>query len=82
MAKAAARTEIASDRASACHCTDFVVLATLIAARDFRETELVKKDRARLRTMLICCRKDDSAMAAEYAAEALERLERAARLNG
>jgi hypothetical protein len=32
--------------------------------------------------MLICCRKDDSAMAAEYAAEALERLERAARLNG
>lgn len=32
--------------------------------------------------MLISCRKDDSAMAAENAAEALERLERAARLNG
>jgi hypothetical protein len=45
----------------------------------------VKKDRARLRKMLICCRKDDSAMGAENAAEALERLERlerAARLNG
>lgn len=82
VAKAAARTEIASDRAIARHCTDFVLLAGLISARDFRETELVKKDRARLRKMLICCRKDDSAMAAENAAEALERLERAARLNG
>ena len=34
--KAAARTEIASDRASARHCTDFVVLANLVSARDFQ----------------------------------------------
>lgn len=50
--KAAARAEVASDRASTRHCTDFVVLANILSARDFRETELVKKDRARLRKML------------------------------
>lgn len=78
--KAAARTEIASDRASTRHCSDFVVLCGLISARDFRETELGKKDRARLRRMLTYCRKDDSAMSVENAAEALDRLERAAKL--
>lgn len=78
--KAAARTEIASDRASTRHCTDFVVLASLVAARDFRETELTKKDRTRLRKMLTHCRKDGSAMAVENAIEALSRLERAAKL--
>lgn len=41
--KAAARTEIASDRASIRHSIDFVVLASLISARDFRETDLTKK---------------------------------------
>ncbi|AXG12552.1 hypothetical protein [Intrasporangium calvum] len=51
VAKAAARTEIPSDRANARHCADFVVLASLISARDFRETELVNKDRTRLRKM-------------------------------
>ena len=40
VAKAAARTEIPSDPASTRHCTDFVVLASLISARDFRETAL------------------------------------------
>jgi hypothetical protein len=79
--KAAARTEIASDRASTRHCTDFVVLAHLVSARDFRETELDKKDRTRLRTMITYCRKDDSAMSLENATEALARLERAAKLN-
>lgn len=79
--KAAARTEIASDRASPRHCTDFVVLANLISARDFRETELVKKDRERLRKMLTYCRMDDSAMTLENATEALDRLERAAKLH-
>lgn len=78
--KAAARTEIASDRASTRHCTDFVVLASLVAARDFRETELTKKDLSRLRKMLAFCRKDASAMAEENAAETLSRLERAANL--
>lgn len=79
--KAAARTEIAADRASGRHCTDFVVLATLVSARDFRETLLGKKDRTRLRRMLAYCRKDDSAMSMENAIEALDRLERAANLN-
>lgn len=79
--KAAARTEIASDRASTRHCTDFVVLAQLISARDFRETELVKKDRTRLRKMLGYCRKDYLAMSVENAVEGLDRLERAAKLN-
>ncbi|CAN5419270.1 hypothetical protein BH23ACT6_BH23ACT6_23820 [soil metagenome] len=78
--KAAARTEVTSDRASARHCTDFVVLATLVSARDFREAELVRKDRRRLRKMLTCCRKDDAAMGVENATEVLERLERAAKL--
>ena len=81
VAKAAARTEIASDPAGARHCTDFVVLAGLISARDFRETDLVGRDRSRLRRMLTCCRNDDSAMSVQNAAEALDRLERAARLN-
>ncbi|WP_332643246.1 hypothetical protein [Aeromicrobium sp.] len=79
--KAAARTEIAADRASTRHCTDFVVLASLVSARDFRETALVNKDRTRLRKMLTYCRKDDSAMSVENATEALDRLERAAKLN-
>lgn len=79
--KAAARTEIASDKASGRHCTDFIILAGLIAARDFQETKLNNKDRKRLRTMLKYCRKDDNAMALEGAADALARLERAADLN-
>ena len=80
--KAAARTEIASDRAGTRHCSDFVVLASLVSAHDFRETELVKKDRQRLRAMLTYCRKDDFAMSVENAEEALGRLERAAKLTG
>jgi hypothetical protein len=43
---------------------------------------LVKKDRTRLRKMLTYCRNDDSAMSVENAIEALDRLERAAKLNG
>ncbi|WP_141014739.1 hypothetical protein [Nocardioides sambongensis] len=80
--KAAARTEIASDRASTRHCTDFVVLASLISARDFRETEIGPKDRKRLRKMLTYCRKDTAAMSVDGASDALDRLERAAGLNG
>lgn len=79
--KAAARTEIPSDRASTRHCVDFVVLADLVSARDFRDAKLVSKDRTRLRRMLTYCRRDDSAMSVENAAEALNRLERAARLS-
>lgn len=75
--KAAARGEIAADRASVRHCTDFVALAGLAAARDFRETELTRKDKQRLRKMLDYCRKDANVMAMESAEESLERLERA-----
>jgi hypothetical protein len=82
VAKAAARTEIINDRARARHCTDFVVLANLIAARDFREADLNKKDRQRLRKMVTHCRADASAMLVENAAQALDQLERAAKLNG
>lgn len=80
--KAAARVEISSDFARTRHCTDFVVLANLISARDFKEADLANKDRARLRKMLAYCRKDDSAMLVQNATEALNRLERAANLEG
>ncbi|MCW2813554.1 MAG: hypothetical protein JWN84_1009 [Nocardioides sp.] len=80
VAKAAARTEIVNDRARGRHCADFVVLATLIAARDFRTADLGKKDRQRLRKMVVCCRDDPSALSIEGATEALNRLERAAGL--
>jgi len=82
VAKAAARTEIAADRARSRHCVDFVVLANLVSARDFRETDLRARDRQRLRDMVACCASDEAAMAVGNAAEALDRLERAARLNG
>jgi hypothetical protein len=82
VAKAAARIEIIADRARARHCTDFVVLANLIAASDFRETVLNKKDKQRLRKMVTHCRADAPAMLVENAAEALDQLERAAKLNG
>ena len=76
-----ALTEVAVDRARTRHCTDFVVLAGLISARDFKETELDKKDKKRLDAMIACCRSDDSAMAVGNAAADLDRLERAAKLS-
>lgn len=81
VAKAAARTEIVADRARSRHCSDFVVLANLVSVRDFRETELSARDRKRLRKMVACCHEDDSAMAVEDAASALDRLVRAAQLS-
>ena len=80
--QALARTEIVADRAQGRHCADFVVLANLIAARDFRDVELTKKDRQRLRNMVVKCRQDGSAMAVDNAEEALGSLERAAQLRG
>lgn len=70
--KAAARTEVVADRARARHCDDFVVLASLISARDFRDTELTRKDRTRLRRM--------PSLNVSGGVDALYRLERAARL--
>jgi hypothetical protein len=79
--KAAARTEISSDRKAERHCVDFVILAGLISAVDFRDVTLTKKDRDRLRRMIPYCLRSDEAMSVEYADEALDRLERAAGLN-
>ncbi|MFS3128638.1 hypothetical protein ACLM5J_09550 [Nocardioides sp. Bht2] len=78
--KAAARTEIVRDPAQTRHCIDFVVLASLVAARDLRSVGLEKKDRLRLRKMLACCRSDAAAMEVADAGEALARLERAIEL--
>lgn len=60
--------------------TGTVLRPSLISARDVRETELARKDRERLAKMLRYCRADDSAMALNNAAHALERLEHATRL--
>lgn len=78
--KAASRIEIVRDIGKARHCIDFTVMAGLVSARDFREAELTKKDRQRLRKMIERCRADSSALAVENAAAALSRLERAAGL--
>lgn len=79
--KAAARTEIPTDRASRRHSADFVMLASLISGRDFKETELTKKDRRRLQLMLEQCRSETSTMSVEGAARSLEHLERSAGLD-
>jgi len=78
--KAAAHTAV-GDAARGRHRLDFVCLATLIAARDFRETPATKKDKQRLRAMSAACRADDRAMALEGATSALDRLGRAAGLS-
>lgn len=78
--KAAARTEISSDRNADRHCVDFVILAGLISAADFREATLVKKDRSRLSRMIPYCLRSVDAMDVEFAAESLDRLKVAAGL--
>ena len=40
------------------HRRDFVILAGLLTARDFRGEELTKKDQQRLRAMVAAVRKD------------------------
>lgn len=79
--KAAARIEMGSGGASGRHCADFVVLAGLIAASDFRDEELVKKDRQRLGKMVAVCATDPTALSVENAAEHLDRVTRAAGLS-
>lgn len=80
--KAAARHEIVINAASQRHCTDFVVLASLLSRRDFLATEPTAKDKKRLRKMIGTCRDDVKLMLMDDAAEALHRLERAAGLIG
>ncbi|HWJ65690.1 MAG TPA: hypothetical protein VNT31_03345 [Nocardioides sp.] len=55
--KAAALSNV-SDPGLGRHRRDFVVSAGLIAARDFRDVELTKKDRQRLRAMVAAVQKD------------------------
>lgn len=78
--KAAARVDLGSGGASGRHCADFVVLAGLIAASDFRDEILTKKDRGRLRRMVKICATDPSALSVENAQEHLDRLALAATL--
>ncbi|WP_141005165.1 hypothetical protein [Nocardioides humi] len=75
--KAAARVELGGGRAASRHCVDFVVLASLLTARDLRESPLDRKDRQRLSRMIPLCRKDGPAMLVEDADEHLGRLQRA-----
>jgi hypothetical protein len=75
--KAAAHSAV-GDPAKGRHRGDFVVLASLIAARDFRGVELTKKDRKRIADMIAAVRADSKTMTGiEDAAQHLDRLERA-----
>lgn len=77
--KAAARLQIGEGvQAGSRHCTDFVVLASMLSRADFRDTDATTKDRKRLRSMIEACRADTAAMAVEGADQALRRLARAA----
>jgi hypothetical protein len=78
--KAAAHTTV-GDPAKGRHRFDFVTLAALVAARDFRDAQLTPKDRQRLRQMIAATRADPKVMSEiEDAAESLNRPERAAAL--
>lgn len=79
--KAAARVEIGKGGASGRHCADFVVLASLVAASDFRGEVLLRKDRQRLRKMVDICSTDSTALSVENAAEHLDRVTLAAGLS-
>lgn len=71
----------APDAAPGRHRIDFVLLAGLISRRDFSQEELTAKDRRRLRLMVAACRADPYAMETGRAAEGLNTLELAAKLN-
>lgn len=75
--KAAVRLDLGGQEAASRHCVDFVVLASLLAARDVRESPLDRKDRQRLRGMITLCRTDEPAMRVAEAGEYLARLQRA-----
>jgi len=78
--KAAAHTAV-GDAARGRHRFDFATLAAMIAARDFREVDLNKKDRKRLGVMLAATRGDRAVMLGlAHAEESLDRLERAVKL--
>lgn len=75
--KAAARVDLGGGSAASRHCVDFVVLASLVAARDFRTSPLDRKDKQRLSKMIHLCHSDNSAMSVDEAGEHLARVLRA-----
>jgi hypothetical protein len=78
--KAAAHSAV-GDAAKGRHRSDFATLAALVAARDFRDVALNKKDRRRLSEMLAATRADREVMLAlNDVEENLNRLERAIEL--
>jgi hypothetical protein len=81
VAKAAAHTN-PGDPGRGRHRRDFVILAGLLTARDFRDETLTKKDRQRLRVMLVSVL-EDRALLLEIpnAATSLDRLATAAGLS-
>jgi hypothetical protein len=78
--KAAAHTTPVGELAKRRHRLDFATLASLVAARDFRDEDLTRKDRSRLREMIALTRADRDAISMPGALESLTRLERAASL--
>lgn len=78
--KAAAHS-VPGDPNKARHRQDFAVLTAVISARDFREADLSRTDRRRLRAMVAAIRADPETLRAFGEAERdLSRLERAAQL--
>lgn len=75
--KAAARVHLGGGGTSGRHCADFVVMASLVAARDVPDEALTNKDRQRLRQMLEICQADPTARDVPDASEHLERVARA-----
>ncbi|MXG89265.1 hypothetical protein [Nocardioides flavescens] len=81
MKAAAHGTTREGDSAKGRHRRDFVTLAGMVSARDFRDTDLRPKDRKRLRTIVAAVRRDRATMLSMEGAErALSRVERAAGL--
>lgn len=78
--KAAAHTTPVAEVVKRRHRLDFATLASLVAARDFRDEHITSKDRLRLREMIAATRADRDALSMSGASDALDRLERAADL--
>ena len=72
--KAAVHTAV-GDAAMGRHRQDFVIPAGLMERRDFRDAQLGRKDRKRMRDLVGHCRVDPVAMAGELARDGLDRLQ-------
>lgn len=73
--KAAAATETTSGNGQR-HVLDFLALASVVAAEDFRSVALQRKDKSRLRSITAKCRLEAFALSDEHD-RALERVDRA-----